>query len=62
VSSSLLRGKGIGIQAAGGTSLLSYGNNHVTGNAANGSFTGPAGLQCRLGCSEGLVAVKTWLQ
>jgi hypothetical protein len=45
VGSSLLRGNGIGIQAAGGASLLSYGNNHVTGNPANGSFTGTARLQ-----------------
>ena len=45
VGSSLLRNNAIGIQATGGASLLSYGNNHVTGNASNGSFTGTAGLQ-----------------
>jgi hypothetical protein len=45
VGSSLLRGNAIGIQAASGASLLSYGNNDVTGNASNGSFTGPASLQ-----------------
>jgi hypothetical protein len=45
VGSSLLRKNAIGIQAAGGASLLSYGNNHVTGNATNGSFTGGATLQ-----------------
>jgi hypothetical protein len=45
VGSSLLRKNAIGIQATGGASLLSYGNNHITGNAANGSFTGTAGLQ-----------------
>ena len=45
VGSSLLRGNAIGIQATGGASLLGYGNNHVTGNASNGSFTGTAGLQ-----------------
>jgi hypothetical protein len=45
VGSSLLRANAIGIQAAGGASLLSYGNNQVTSNASNGSFTGLAGLQ-----------------
>jgi hypothetical protein len=45
VGSSLLRGNAIGIQAAGSASLLSYGNNQVTGNASNGSFTGTASLQ-----------------
>jgi hypothetical protein len=34
----------IGIQATGGAGLLSYGNNQVTGNASNSSFTGIAGL------------------
>ena len=33
-----------GTQATGGASLLGYGNNHVTGNASNGSFTGTASL------------------
>jgi hypothetical protein len=45
VGSSLLRKNAIGIQATGGASLLSYGDNHVTGNASNGSFTGSASLQ-----------------
>ena len=45
VGSSMLRKNAIGIQATGGASLLSYGNNHVTGNASNGSFTGRATLQ-----------------
>jgi Pro-kumamolisin, activation domain len=45
VGSSLLRGNAIGIRATGGASLVGYGNNHVTGNASNGSFTGTAGLQ-----------------
>jgi hypothetical protein len=45
VASSMLRANAIGIQATGGASLLSYGNNEVTGNASNGSFTGTAGLQ-----------------
>src|SRR6202030_2106429 len=40
VGSSLLRGNAIGIQSTRGASLLTYGNNHVTGNASNGSFTG----------------------
>jgi len=44
VGSSVLYANAIGIQAAGGAGLLSYGNNQVTGNAANGSFTGIAGL------------------
>jgi hypothetical protein len=45
VGSSMLRSNAIGIQATGGAGLLSYGNNDVTGNASNGSFTGTAGLQ-----------------
>jgi hypothetical protein len=45
VGSSLLRTNAIGIQATGGASLLSYGNNQMTGNASNGSFTGGATLQ-----------------
>ena len=45
VGSATLRANAIGIQAAGGASLLSYGNNQVTANVANGSFTGTAGLQ-----------------
>ena len=44
VGSSMLHSNAIGIQATGGASLLSYGNNHVTGNASNGSFTGTASL------------------
>jgi hypothetical protein len=44
VGSSVLRTNAIGIQATGGAGLLSYGNNHVTGNASNGGFTGTAGL------------------
>jgi Divergent InlB B-repeat domain len=42
VGSSMLRSNAIGIQATGGAGLLSYGNNQVTGNASNGSFTGTA--------------------
>jgi hypothetical protein len=45
VGSSLLRKNAIGIQATGGASLLGYGNNRVTGNASNGSFSGGATLQ-----------------
>jgi hypothetical protein len=45
VASSMLLANAIGIQATGGASLLSYGNNQVSGNASNGSFTGLAGLQ-----------------
>jgi hypothetical protein len=44
VGSSMLRSNAIGVQVVGGASLLSYGNNHVTGNASNGSFTGGATL------------------
>ena len=45
VGSSVIYNNAIGIQATGGGSLLSYGNNQVTRNATNGSFTGTAGLQ-----------------
>ena len=45
VNGSTLYANAIGIQATGGASLLSYGNNQVTANASNGSFTGTAGLQ-----------------
>ena len=45
MGSSLRRGSAIGTQGAGGASLLGYGNNHVTGNASNGSFTWTAILQ-----------------
>jgi hypothetical protein len=45
VGSSVIYDNAIGMQATGGASLLSYGNNQVTGNASNGSFTGPASLQ-----------------
>ena len=45
VGGSMLRSNAIGMQATGGASLLSYGNDDVTGNASNGSFTGTAGLQ-----------------
>jgi len=41
----VLYGNAIGVQATGGAGLLSYGNNQVTGNASNGSFTGTASLQ-----------------
>jgi hypothetical protein len=44
VGSSMLRANAIGIQATGGAGLLSYGNNQVTDNTSNGSFTGIAGL------------------
>ena len=45
VGSSTLYANAIGIQATGGASLLTDGNNQVTGNASNGSFTGTASLQ-----------------
>jgi Divergent InlB B-repeat domain/Right handed beta helix region len=44
VSGSTLYANAIGIQATGGASLLTDSNNQVTGNAANGSFTGGATL------------------
>jgi len=45
VGSSVLYANAIGMQAIGSAGLLSYGNNQVTGNASNGSFTGTASLQ-----------------
>jgi subtilase family serine protease len=45
VGSSVIYLNAIGMQASGGAGLLSYGNNQVTGNASNGSFTGTASLQ-----------------
>jgi hypothetical protein len=42
VGSSVLYGNNVAAQATGGAGLLSYGNNQVTGNASNGSFTGTA--------------------
>jgi hypothetical protein len=45
VGSSMIRGSIVGVTAIGGASLLSYSNNQVVGNNANGSFTGGAGLQ-----------------
>jgi hypothetical protein len=45
VGSSMLCSNAVRIQATGGAGLLSYGNNDVTGNAMNGSFTGTASLQ-----------------
>jgi hypothetical protein len=44
VGTSVLYANAIGIQATGGASLLSYGNNQVTGNLTNGGFTGGATL------------------
>jgi hypothetical protein len=44
VSGSTLYANAIGIQATGGASLLTDSTNQVTGNAANGSFTGGATL------------------
>jgi Pro-kumamolisin, activation domain/Divergent InlB B-repeat domain len=45
VGHSVLYGNGTALQASGGGSLLSYSNNQVTGNVADGSFTGIAVLQ-----------------
>jgi hypothetical protein len=44
VGNATVRANAIGLQTVGGGSLLSYGNNQVTGNASNGSFTGGAAL------------------
>jgi hypothetical protein len=44
LGNSMLHANAIGIQATSGAGLLTYGNNQVTGNASNGSFTGTAGL------------------
>jgi hypothetical protein len=44
VGNAQIDGNAIGVQTAGG-SLLSYGNNQMTNNASNGSFTGTASLQ-----------------
>jgi hypothetical protein len=38
-------GNAIGLDAIGGGTLYTYGNNSVNGNATNGAFTGTAGLQ-----------------
>ena len=40
----MLYGNNVAALAAGGASLLSYGNNQVTGNVTNGSFTATASL------------------
>jgi surface antigen len=45
VGDSVLYGNNIAVQATGGATLLSYLNNHVTGNVTNGGFTGGATLQ-----------------
>jgi len=38
-------GNAIGLDAAGGAALVSYGNNSVAGNTTNGAFTATVGLQ-----------------
>jgi len=46
VGSSVIYGNNVALEALGGASLLTYSNNQVTGNVANGSgFTGGATLQ-----------------
>jgi hypothetical protein len=42
---SIVYGNAIGLDAANGGTLYTYGNNSVNGNATNGAFTGTAGLQ-----------------
>jgi len=42
---STVYGNAIGLDAASGGTLFTYGNNSVNGNATNGAFTGTAGLQ-----------------
>jgi hypothetical protein len=41
---SQISGNGVGLQSAGGGSLLSYSNNQVMDNGTNGSFTGTIGM------------------
>lgn len=45
VGSTVIYGNNFGLAPIGGASVLSYGNNQVTGNISNGSFTGNAILQ-----------------
>ena len=45
VGHSEIYGNTTGVQSVGGGALLSYSNTHLTGNTANGSFTGTASLQ-----------------
>ena len=45
VGSSQISGNATGVEPVGGGGLLSNLNNHLTGNASNGSFTGTAGLK-----------------
>jgi hypothetical protein len=46
VGSAVIYGNTVALEAIGGASLLTYANNHVTGNATNGSgFSGGAALQ-----------------
>jgi hypothetical protein len=42
---STVYGNAIGLDAANGGTLYTYGNNSVNGNTTNGAFTGTAGLQ-----------------
>jgi hypothetical protein len=39
-SNNLITGNGTGLSSAGGGNLLTYKNNSVDGNFANGAFTG----------------------
>ncbi len=45
IGDSIVFGNNPGLSSMGGGSLLSYGNNQVTGNTTNGSFTGTASPQ-----------------
>ena len=45
VGDSIVTANTIGLSVVGGGSLLSNGNNQVSGNGTNGSFTGNSGLQ-----------------
>jgi hypothetical protein len=44
VDDSRIFGNNVGIQASGGSAILSYGNNNLNANATDGAFTGNIGL------------------
>jgi hypothetical protein len=45
IGQSIVSDNTVGIAAVGGGSLLSVGNNQITANMTNGSFSGSSGLQ-----------------
>ena len=44
-SNSTIAGNGTGLSFGGGGALLTFGNNEVQANGANGAFSGPVPLQ-----------------